>query len=111
MQLLGQLANPSYFLEQTLAAPSPKPRPSSATSAASTTGRLGNGVVQRAALKVLAASDRPLRTGEVQAAIETLLGHPVAKESVSWSLRTGSRGESPRFERVAYATYRLRPTS
>jgi len=50
-----------------------------------------------------------LRTGEVQAGVERLLGHPVAKESVSWSLRTGSRGSRPRFEYVAYATYRLRP--
>jgi hypothetical protein len=50
-----------------------------------------------------------MRTGEVQADVEHLLGHPVAKESVSWSLRTGSRGKKPRFECVAYATYRLRP--
>jgi hypothetical protein len=49
-----------------------------------------------------------MRTGQVQVAVERLLGHPVAKESVSWSLRTGSRGNNPRFERVAYAAYRHR---
>jgi hypothetical protein len=71
--------------------------------------RLGNGVVQRAIMQVLGAADEPMRTGEVQAGVERLLGHSVAKESVSWSLRTGSRGDRPRFERVAYATYRLQP--
>jgi hypothetical protein len=71
-------------------------------------GRLGNGVVQRAVIQVLADAGRPMRTGEVRAGVARLLGHPVAKESVSWSLRTGSRGKTPRFEYVAYATYRLR---
>jgi hypothetical protein len=70
--------------------------------------RLGNGVVQRAVVRVLGDADGPMRTGEVQAGVERLLGRPVAKESVSWSLRTGSRGTRPRFECVAYATYRLR---
>ena len=59
-------------------------------------------------MRVLSDAAVPMRTGEVQAGVERRLGHPVAKESVSWSLRTGSRGATPRFECVAYATYRLR---
>jgi hypothetical protein len=62
-------------------------------------------------MRVLGDADEPMRTGEIQAGVERLLGHPVAKESVSWSLRTGSRGAKPRFECVAYATYRLRSGS
>jgi hypothetical protein len=60
-------------------------------------------------MRVLGAVDKPMRTGEIRAGVERLLGHPVAKESVSWSLRNGSRGDEPRFEQVAYAAYRLRP--
>jgi hypothetical protein len=54
--------------------------------------RLGNGVVQRAVMRVLGDAAGPMRTGEVQAGVERLLRRPVAKESVSWSLRTGSCG-------------------
>jgi hypothetical protein len=73
--------------------------------------RFGNGVVQRAVVQVLATAGRPMRTGEVQDGVERLMGRPVAKELVSWVLRMGSRSEKPRFERVAYATYRLRPVA
>jgi hypothetical protein len=62
-------------------------------------------------MRVLGDADGPMRTGEVQACVECLLGRPVAKESVSWSLRMGSRGAEPRFECIAYATYRLRSSS
>jgi hypothetical protein len=64
--------------------------------------------VQRAVIAVLERADMPMRTGQIQAEVEHLLGRPVAKESVSWSLRTGSRGDQPRFECVAYGRYRLR---
>jgi hypothetical protein len=70
--------------------------------------RLGNGVVQRAVMRVLGDADGPMRTGAVQVGVERLLGYPVVKESVSWSLGTGSCGERRYFEPVAYATYRLR---
>lgn len=69
--------------------------------------RLGNGVVQRVVVQVLTAADGPMRTGEVLAGVERLLGRHVSKESVSWSLRTGSRGRKQHFECIAYATYRL----
>jgi hypothetical protein len=69
--------------------------------------RLGNGVVQRAVVKVLAASDAPTRLAHIYAAVEARLGHSVSKESVSWCLRTGCGGDEPRFERVSYGCYRL----
>jgi hypothetical protein len=65
-------------------------------------------MVRRAIIEVLSSADEPMRTGDIQAQVERLLGRPVGKESVSWSLRTGLRGSEPRFECVAYATYRLR---
>jgi hypothetical protein len=74
----------------------------------SATGRLGNGVVQRAVVKVLAAEGGPMRGAEIHRAVERLLGRPVSKDSVSWCLRTGARGKEPRFQRVSYGTYRLR---
>ncbi len=70
--------------------------------------KLGNGVVQAAVLKVLAAADRPMRLPEVRTAVDALLGRPVSKDSISWCLSTGARGAEPRFERVARGSYRLR---
>lgn len=110
MHLVGQLSNPSPSLRSILdlSESSVKPKAPQSRPLPRESKRLGNGVVQRAIVKVLAAADRPMRTGEIEAAVERLLGHPVGRESVSWSLRMGSRGPKPRFERVAYATYRLR---
>ncbi len=48
-------------------------------------GRLGNSVVQRAAVKLLASAERPLTVLEVQTAIVDLLGHPVSKGQTSGS--------------------------
>jgi hypothetical protein len=109
---VGQLSNPSQGLQSILdlSENRVKPRPSQPQWQPAQR-RLGNGVVQRAVMQVLGDADGPMRTGEVQAGVERLLGHPVAKESVSWSLRTGSRGAKPRFECVGYATYRLRSSS
>jgi hypothetical protein len=108
MHLVWQLSNPSPRLQSILDLPASRVKPR-ATQAQSrpAQGRLGNGVVQRAVMRVLADANGPMRTREVQASVERLLGRPVAKESVSWSLRMGSRGPRPRFECVAYATYRL----
>jgi hypothetical protein len=70
--------------------------------------RLGNGAVRRAVVKVLAASDQPMRVAAVQAAVQVLLGRVVSYESVSWCLRMGSKGETPCFERASYYCYRLK---
>ncbi|MGP0102005.1 MAG: hypothetical protein ACLPUT_10365, partial [Solirubrobacteraceae bacterium] len=61
-------------------------------------GRLGNGVVQRAVVRVLAASAEPMRGTDIHLAVERLLGHPVSKNSVSWCLAAGVRARKPRLE-------------
>lgn len=107
--MVGQLSNPSPRLRSILdLSASRVKRRTTQPGSQPAQRRLGNGVVQRAVMQVLGDAYGPMRTGAVQAGVERLLGHPVAKESISWSLRTGSRGERPYFERVAYATYRLR---
>jgi hypothetical protein len=69
--------------------------------------KLGNGVVQRAVVKVLAAADGPMHLAEVQMAVEDLIGQSVSRDSVNWCLSTGVRGKEPRFERVVRGCYRL----
>ena len=67
--------------------------------------RLGNGVVLRAVIDVMAIQERPMATAEVRAAVELCLGHPVSPESVNSCLSTGARGSAPRFRRVAGGRY------
>jgi hypothetical protein len=108
MHLVGQLSNPSPRLLRILRLSKDHVKPGIAeprTSPGPVGRRLGNGVIQRAVVEVLARAERPMRTAEIQADVERLLGHAVAKESVSWTLR---HGKTPRFECVAYGTYRLR---
>lgn len=109
MHLLGRLSNPSAPLlavfkvlldEPIESTAQPEPLPAS--------GRLGNGEVQRAVVKVLASAQRPLTVLEVQAAVVDLFGRPVSKGSINCCLSTGVLGEEPRFERVARGCYRLR---
>jgi hypothetical protein len=109
MHLLGRLTNPSAPLQAVFAALPDEPlEPVEQPTPPPATGRLGNGVVQRAVVKVLAASGGPLRGAEIHRAVERLLGRPVSKDSVGWCLGTGARGKEPRFERVSYGRYRLR---
>jgi hypothetical protein len=61
------------------------------------TGRRGNGVVQRAVMKVLTSANQPVRLRDIHAAVE----------SVGWCVRTSRSGAGPRFERVAYGCYRM----
>ncbi len=49
-----------------------------------------------------------MRAADIRAAVERLLGVPVSYESVSWSLRMGSRKEMPDFIRPTYGYYQLR---
>ena len=107
MRLVGQLSNPSSRLQSILdlSASRVKSQVSQSTLLRPAPRRLGNGVVKRAVIRVLGEAAKPMKTGEVRAAVEELLGHPVSPESVSWVLRMESRGERPRFECVAYATY------
>jgi hypothetical protein len=73
----------------------------------SETKRLGNGVVQRALMKALAASDGSMGVREARAGVETLLGRSVSRDSVNSCLSTGARGVRPGFERVSSGRYRL----
>ncbi len=70
--------------------------------------KLGNGVVQAAVVKVLAAADRPMCLAEVRTAVDALFGQSVSKDSINWCLSTGARGKEPRFERTSRGCYQLR---
>jgi hypothetical protein len=109
MHLVGQLSNPSGPLEAVFEALPDEPiEPTVRPETQVATGRLGNGVVQRAIVKVLASAQRPLTVLEVRAAVVDLLGRPVSKGSINCCLSTGALGDEPRFERVARGRYRLR---
>jgi hypothetical protein len=69
--------------------------------------RLGNGVVLRAVVEVMAIQERPMAVAEVHAAVECCLGHGVSPESVNSCLSTGARGPAPRFRRVACGRYMI----
>jgi hypothetical protein len=71
------------------------------------TKRLGNGVVQRAVIHVLAGADRALSVADLHRAVEERLGQPVSRHSVRSSLASGARGAAPAFERTAPGCYRL----
>ena len=65
------------------------------------------GWVIDAVVRVLADAGRPMRSTHVRAAVESLLGYSVSKDSVDSCLSKGVRGKEPRFERVSYGCYRL----
>jgi hypothetical protein len=112
MHLVGQLSRPSSSLDLVLdimdSGPGfPEPPSSRPVVEEPEAKRLGNGVVQRAVVKVLAAAQRPLTVPEAQAAVVDLLGHPVSKGSINCCLSTGALGNESRFERTARGCYRL----
>jgi hypothetical protein len=76
----------------------PEPLPAS--------GRFGNGEVQRAVVKVLAANG-PMRAADIYRAVGSLLGDRVSKDSIYSCLSTGARGSEARFERVSLGSYRI----
>jgi hypothetical protein len=111
MHLVGQLSNPTAPLRAIFEALPDSPIVRKAGSPARVAPepkmlKLGNGVVQAAVVKVLAAADRPMGLAEVQTAVDALLGQPVSKDSINSCLSTGSRGDKPRFERVGRGCYR-----
>ncbi len=109
MHLVGQLSNPSAALAAVFEALSDEPIKATVHPEPEVdVRRLGNGVVQRAIVKVLASARRPLTVLEVQAAVMDLLGHQVSKGSINCCLSTGALGDEARFERVARGCYRLR---
>ncbi|MGO9321603.1 MAG: hypothetical protein ACLQBY_12490 [Solirubrobacteraceae bacterium] len=110
MHLLGHYFNhPSSPLQAIFNALPDEPlEPTERPTPQPETGRLGNCVVQRAVVKVLAAADGPTRAADIHLAVERLLGRTVSKESVGCCLRKGVRAAEPLFERVALGYYRLR---
>lgn len=111
MHLLERLTNPSEPLKAIFKALPDEPiKPSLPLEPMpAQTGRLRNGEIKRAAVKVLEAATRPLPIADVHHAVEHLLGRDVLKESVGWCLAAGARGKKPRFERVSSGVYRLSP--
>jgi hypothetical protein len=114
MHLLGHFSNPSSSLQaifDNLPDGPIAPAAGGSVPPEPLMRRLGNGVVQRAVVKVLAASEAPMRLAQIRAGVAARLGQSVSYESVSWCLRTGCGGDEPRFERASYGCYRLiRPT-
>jgi hypothetical protein len=112
VHLLGHLTNPSSSLQAIFNALPDEPLTPTAGShrpvvVALAAGRLGNGVVQRAVVKVLTAADEPMRLRNIHEAVGKMLGRSVSYASVEWCLRMGIKGEVPRFERVQPGSYRL----
>jgi hypothetical protein len=67
---------------------------------------LGNGVVRRAAVRVL-ARNQAMKLADIRTGIEVLLGLPVSYASVEWCLRMGVRGSTPWVVRIKPGWYRL----
>jgi hypothetical protein len=111
MHLVGQLSNPSAALAEVFEAAAvvePEPRDlRESVVLEPASRRLGNGVVQRAVVKVLAVARRPMCGEEVRLAVEDLLGHPVSENSISSCLATGARRREPLFAKVARGRYVL----
>ncbi len=111
MRLVGQLSNHSAALAAVFEAAAvvrPGPRELRESVVVEPAWRrLGNGVVQRAVVKVLAVARRSMCGQEVRLAVEDLLGHPVSENSISSCLAAGARGRKPLFERVARGRYVL----
>ncbi len=74
---------------------------------ASKARRAGNGVIQRAVIRVLGEADRPMDVGDAHIGVEGLLGYPVSRDSVNSCLSSGARGARPNFQRVGPGRYRL----
>jgi hypothetical protein len=109
MRLVGQLSNPSAALGAVFEAlPDESIKATVRPGPQLDVGRLGNGVVQRAVVKVLVSAQRSLTVLEAQAAVADLLGYPVSKGSINCCLSTGALGDESCFERVARGCYRLR---
>jgi hypothetical protein len=108
VHLLDLLSNPSPPLVRAFEAfPDGPPAPRKPVEPTRSSNRLGNGVVQRAVIKALAAAGEPMKVADIRAAAEQRIGQPVQNKSILWTLHMGVKGDRPRFERVSYGVYRL----
>lgn len=108
MHFVGQLSRPSSRLQAILDFETPVAKSSESILPSPNRQRLGNGVVQRAIIGVLAEAGEPMPIAVIHAAVERRLGQSVSMDSVSWCLRMDvKKGEGGRFERTSYGVYRL----
>jgi len=65
------------------------------------------GWVLKAVVEVLVDRREPMRATDIRAAVEAVLGEPVAWSSIKGALASNVSGSSPRFVRVARGRYVL----
>jgi hypothetical protein len=65
------------------------------------------GWVLKAVVQVLADRGEPMRATDIRAAVEALLGEPVAWSSIKGALASNVSGSSPRLVRIARGRYTL----
>lgn len=65
------------------------------------------GWVLKAVVQVLADREEPMRAKDIHAAVEALVGEPVARSSIKGALADHASGSSRRFVRIARGRYVL----
>jgi hypothetical protein len=65
------------------------------------------GWVVKAVVRVLADREEPMRAKDIQAAVEALLGEPIAWSSIRGALASNVSGSSSQFVRIARGRYAL----
>lgn len=65
------------------------------------------GWVAKVIVKVLVDREEPMRPNDIHAAVEAMLGEPVAASSIKTALAANLSGESRKFVRVAKGWYKL----
>jgi hypothetical protein len=112
MDLTGQLSNPPEPLARLL---SIVPRPTKRTKRRSTKpkrsgyveGRRRFGSVGKAVSEVLKAANRDLTAHEIRLEAEKLLGGHVSTHSISYQLKSKSKGDAPSIVQIGRRYYRL----
>jgi hypothetical protein len=80
MRLSGHYSNPPETLETVLGALRERTSWRRKPATSPSVKRLGNGVVLRAVVEVMAIQERPMAVAAVRVAVEHCLGHPVSPE-------------------------------
>lgn len=99
-EIQGRLRHLAEKLDQ-LAASDAAPRRSGRS------GRTRNGVVPRAIERILAEAPGPMRTCDIHAAVEDLLGMSIPVPTVQCWLSKNIQGDSPKLVRLGHGRYRL----
>jgi hypothetical protein len=112
MDLTGQLSNPPEPLVRLLSILSrptarTKRRPTKPKPRGYVEGRRRFGSVGKSVIDVLTAANRELTAHEIRKAAERLLGGSISTHSISYQLRSKSRGHTPAIVQRAQRYYRL----